>query len=388
MNIVGIDISSNSAEYCVLCTTDILSSGTISLDKVGFNKLLSSPGINKDCIFIMESTGNYHSTLYNFLYNNSYTAFVVCPILVKRFIASQTLRKTKTDKLDAIFIAKYGVSNLIKLTKAKGQNILETRSKTIVKTRENYANDIAKYKTKLKQEIAVVFPEIAVFDVYNESILKFLIKFPCAYDILNAKKSTINKTIKEISNGKGRIASKFTSDTIIEIAKSSVGIAARADAVSEYASHLISLIQKDKELTEKLIKIEKEIHSKEIEILTSVPGIGLITAIHFMVYIEDISRFDSYQKLIAFVGSDPTIYQSGNEYKKGHISKHGNKSLRKYCYIITQSCIRHNNLFHAYYIKKKTEGFPHRKAMIATMNKIIRVLYTLLSNEKKFIYEK
>lgn len=386
MNIVGIDISSKTAEYCVLCSTGILRSGTITLDIVGFEKLLSFPGINKDCLFYMESTGNYHSTLYNYLINHFYNAFVISPILIKRFIASQTLRKTKTDKLDALNIAKYGLNNHKEISSQKGVNILETQSKTIAKLRETNAANIAKYKTKLKQEIAVVFPEIAIFDIFSTTMLEILIKYPCAKDILSAHKSTLKKTVREAIQGRGRYNSNITVERLVEIAETSVGVSARARAVSDIAEEVLRLILKEKQLSKELIEIEQKIHAKEIEILTSVPGIGKITAIHFMVYVEDISRFSSYQKLMAYVGSDPGIYQSGNITKAGKITKHGNKSLRKYCYIMAQSCIRHNDMFHIYYQKKRDEGFPHRKAMIATMNKIIRVLYALLSQGKMFSY--
>ncbi len=49
-----------------------------------------------------------------------------------------------------------------------------------------------------------------------------------------------------------------------------------------------------------------------------------MTASHFLSEIPDISQFATYQKLIAFAGTDPGIYESGNSSKQLRISKHGN----------------------------------------------------------------
>ena len=106
-----------------------------------------------------------------------------------------------------------------------------------------------------------------------------------------------------------------------------------------------------------------------MEIIASMPGIGDVTASHFMTEIEDITRFNSYQQLIAFIGTDPAIYQSGIALKNGRITKHGNKNLGKYCYIMAQKSVIYNPILREYYDKKRGEGFPHRKAMIAVLNK-------------------
>lgn len=65
------------------------------------------------------------------------------------------------------------------------------------------------------------------------------------------------------------------------------------------------------------------------------------------------------------------------------ISKRGNKVLRKYCYLMATNSLRSNPVLAEYYSKKRQQGFPHRKAMIATTNKLIRALYALLIRGEK-----
>jgi transposase len=102
-----------------------------------------------------------------------------------------------------------------------------------------------------------------------------------------------------------------------------------------------------------------------------------------MAEVQDIHRFSRYQKLIAFIGTDPTIYQSENDDEHERISKRGNKVLKKYCYLMATSSLRSNSILSEYYSKKIKQGFSHEKAMTATTNKLIRALYTLLIRGEK-----
>ncbi|MGD6729796.1 MAG: IS110 family transposase [Pleomorphochaeta sp.] len=82
MSIVGIDISSTSATFCILGNTSVIAQDEFPLNKTGFNKLLSTPGINKDTTFVMESTGKYRLTCYHYLLNHNKIAYVVNPLLI------------------------------------------------------------------------------------------------------------------------------------------------------------------------------------------------------------------------------------------------------------------------------------------------------------------
>ena len=72
----------------------------------------------------------------------------------------------------------------------------------------------------------------------------------------------------------------------------------------------------------------KENYSIDFEILTSIEGIGEITAQKFLIEIDDIKNFTNYKQLTAFIGTDPSIKQSGTSIMyQGRISKRGNKYL-------------------------------------------------------------
>lgn len=380
MSIVGIDISSTSATFCILGNTGVIAQDNFPLNKTGFNKLLTTPGINKDSTFVMESTGKYHLTCYHYLLNHNMTAYVVNPLLIKQYKATITLRKTKTDKSDALLIAGYANNPSIQLEGRKTE--LETESKLLSRDRLSNSESLAKAKTRLKGDIAVSFPELLKLDVSTDVLLNLLSVYGSSKQVSSASITQLAKAIRG-TRVKSTEHDKSLAKQVKQLAKDSVGVDLHAAITRHQAKTVLYFKKEDKELTKDLVNIEKEIHPQEMEIITSFPGISYTTAAHFMAEVQDIHRFSRYQKLIAFIGTDPTIYQSGNEDRHGRISKRGNKVLRKYCYLMATNSLRSNPVLAEYYSKKREQGFPHRKAMIATTNKLIRAIYALLIRGEK-----
>lgn len=186
-----------------------------------------------------------------------------------------------------------------------------------------------------------------------------------------------------INKGHGRKA-EITAEDLKISAIGSIGVSYMDSLVKDSAKKIIELQTRDDELTKALLSHENEIHKTEMEILCSIPGIGDTTAAHFLAEIEDISNFDTYQKLIAYAGTDPSISESGDSSINGHITKHGNRSLRKYGYIIAQKAIIFNPVMRDYYDKKVSQGFTYRKAVVAVMNKMFKLIFTLLTRGEKF----
>ncbi len=93
--------------------------------------------------------------------------------------------------------------------------------------------------------------------------------------------------------------------------------------IVEYLSNKqYQILKKIKELS----KTEK--YREYIELLLSISGIGLITAMSFLSEIDDISRFNTLDKLCSFVGLVPMTNSSGEKESVGGITKRQNKMLR------------------------------------------------------------
>jgi len=379
-NIVGVDIAKSKFDYRIITEgNNMLSKGSCKMSHEGFHEFIADPNICKDTMFVMESTALYHIPLLSFLKQEGFDAYCVNPLLVKKQVMADSLRKTKTDSADALSIANYGKLHYSFLKEQKSR--MDDEVKAIARRRQQIVEDIARTKTQLKADLAVAWPEILAVDVFTDSMLNFLSNYGCAAEVLAATDEDLLAAL--VLKGKGRGIQTSISD-IRKLATNSIGVIYRSDMVKDSAEKLIYLNNRESKLTDTLYAHEQEVHSKEIEILTSIPGIGDKTACQFMAEIEDIKNFSTYQKLIAFAGTDPAIYQSGQQSTSGHITKHGNASLRRVCYIMATRCVAWNPVLNEYYAKKRAEGFPHRKAMIATMNKMIKIIFILLTRGEKF----
>ena len=371
-NIAGIDIASRKFDYRIINDNGAsLSRGSCEMNYEGFRSFLSD--VPEDTVFIMESTGHYHKNLCHFLSGKGFRVCVENPMMIKNYVKSTTLRKTKTDSADALSIARYGLANYDRLRREKC--VMDDEVRNIARRRQEVAEDIARAKTQLKSDLALAWPEILAVDVFTYSMLCFLSRFSSPDEVLSA---TDGELIAALSSCRGR-ALETSAEDIKGYAIGSIGVTGYADLVKDSAEKILFLEKRDKALTKALVEHENKVHAKELEILQSIPGVGEITAAHFMAEVEDISRFATYQKLIAYMGTDPSIYQSGESHNSGHITKHGNRSLRKYVYIMAQRAIMYSPFFRAYYDKKREQGFSHRKAMIAVMNKLTKIIFTLLT---------
>jgi transposase len=136
------------------------------------------------------------------------------------------------------------------------------------------------------------------------------------------------------------------------------------------------LMERAEEIEEMLKKIYKDREfNKDTDILTSIKGIG------------DIKRFESCRKLIACAGLDQTVYQSGRYQGKSKLSKRGNRHIRRVIWLMTSMIIRFNEVFRAHFVKRRKEGLPYKKAVIATAHKLIRVIFSILSHKTYFSYK-
>ena len=145
-----------------------------------------------------------------------------------------------------------------------------------------------------------------------------------------------------------------------------------------------------KEIIEKkIIFLEQQLEAclpEQQILLRSIPGVGKITAITFATEIGDINKFSSAKKLVGFVGIDSKIRQSGTSLNiKGHISKRGNRIIRKTLYVAALTAIQRPSLFMDFYQKKLSEGKAKNVCIVAVMRKMIHVIYAVLKRQSPFI---
>lgn len=384
---VGIDISKKTFDVCILDQSKIKPVHfKFNMDSDDFSELgLKLAEYEKQKVLIvMESTGSYHYTLLSFLLSHDFSVSVVNPYLINNFIKADTLRKTKNDKKDALAIANFAARSFDRIKLIDG-DFLDSL-KIIMRERESISQDIAKLKTEIKAIINYLFPELEnVTNIFTQSNLEVLKVFPSAKSVKKYNLTKLGKELNKITLNKSRISAEL----LFDIASKSIGVDARFAEI-KLVSKVERLLALMKELR-KLDRIIEEEMSKndddDFTILSSVDGIGKSTSSSFIAEVGDIEKFDSPKQLIAFAGTDPSVKQSGTSiHSNGKITKRGNAHLRRTVWLMAVCVIRCNPYFKTYFLKKRNEGMKYKKAVIATANKLLRVLFALLKNRTPFVY--
>ena len=352
------------------------------MDSEGFNSFKKIISQYHDSVIALESTGSYHTNILSFLLSFKKEVCLVNPVLIKRFSNTISLRKTKTDEIDANIIAKFICKNIEHISYFSISNFDEV--KVLARIREDISKNIAKAKTRLKMHLNLVFPEILQFNVFTDTLLILIENFPTTESILSAKDTSIQAILDSI---KGR-TSKISVSIIKELAKKSIGKSSvtLAKIIQHDVKTLVFFNKQLKDITDDFINNINKSKKNDLDILKSIKGISDITACHFLAEIKNIKNFATKSKLIAFAGTDPAVRQSGTSlHARGRISKKGSKSLRRYLYLMASGVMKFNPYFRVYYDKKRAQGMQHRKAMIALVNKLQRTIFAILTKQEFFV---
>ena len=356
-------------------------SGSYSMDSSGFGEFLKT--ITSHCedlskvIIGMESTGCYHINLYSFLTSQEIRTMVINPLLIANY-AKLSLRKTKTDKKDARTIAKFLLDHRQEISQLSvSQDLQDLRD--LARERESLCHLISATKVEIKRVLRTTFPELeSIGDLYTGVMLLFLQEYPSARLVRAAKPKAIAKILKQPYVGNKL---SFSAEDILRAAKSSVATVSPAKEIilRGKIATLLHLQGRLDEVTKLLTDLCKSTKVDDLEILRSIKGVGPKTAAPFLAEMGQVKNYSSYKKLIAYAGMDPSVHQSGKFIGMSKLSKRGNRHLRRAIYLMTASVVCQNAFFKAYFVKRKREGLPPQKALFATAHKLIRVIFSMLS---------
>jgi transposase len=240
-------------------------------------------------------------------------------------------------------------------------------------------------KIEIKQLLNITFPELEhMVGIFTKSILKLLQQYPSAIALRDADIDQLSQSL--ITDSYGHKREEFAK-ALIKAARSSIGTnsPAKEIIIKQKIRFLLHQEEALQEITDMLMEMARKLMEEDINIITSIKGIGDKTATNFLVEMGgDIHKFECSGKIIAMAGLDPAVYQSGKHEGKGRITKRGNRHLRRIIWMMTTSVIQYTDIFHAYYLKRRKEGLPYKKAVLATAHKLIRVIYAMLTQRNTF----
>ncbi|MEK4084312.1 IS110 family transposase [Psychrobacillus sp. FSL K6-1415] len=348
---------------------------------------------------VLESTGHYHTPVIQFLEEQNYVYIVINPLISHR-AKSSSLRKVKTDAIDAYHLCELYYKEELEPYKKRGIQLLNLRNLT--RQQESIAEMAAKTKLQLHSLIDQVFPEFrGVFgSLYSKVSLLTLLAFPTSESVLSVDEKELTDKISSLCNSRSE---KWANERAQKLREAALRNPFQHNQYQSHIFNLEMLINIVLQYQEHLSKLANEIDSiaKEIEeykILQSIPGIGEKIAATIISEIGEIDRFDAAKKLVAFAGVDPSVYSSGKFTASiNRITKRGSSRLRHALYMAIQSGIRdarkkkttdeiipRNKRLREFYDKKREEGKPFRVAIIACVNKLLHWIYALLKKRTTF----
>ncbi len=380
MIVVGIDVAKDKHDCFIMDSegTVLFDVFTISNTLDGFNALLDNiKSVADDLGKIkvgLEATGHYSYDLLGFLLNNGLPTYVLNPLHTNLYRKSLTLRKTKTDKVDARVIASMLMScvDLKPYTSTLYQN---EELKSMTRYRFDKVSERARLKTSVSRLVTILFPELEAIvpSLHMKSVYALLAEFPSAKHIADAHLTRLTNLLSEASKN------HYGKDKAVQIRKAarrSIGCVMPAKSLE--LRHTIKLIG---DLTEQIDEIEAEI-SKLVDAtgttLMTIPGISYTTAAMILAEVGDFSNFSSPDKVLAFAGMSPSTYQSGqltNCYAK--MEKRGSKYLRYALYNAAKYVCTWDKTFKDYLAKKRVEGKHYNVALSHAVKKLVRIIFAL-----------
>ncbi|MFO8010358.1 MAG: IS110 family transposase [Dehalococcoidia bacterium] len=148
---------------------------------------------------------------------------------------------------------------------------------------------------------------------------------------------------------------------------------------------LDSLREFKKELLQEMRSLAKSERYKEsVELLTSAPGIGTITAIRLVLEWGDVSRFTRKEEFASFLGLTPSEYSSGEQEHKGHITRQGNRHVRSWLVECSWMAIRHDPVLLEKYHRVMSRCGSKKKAIIAVARKLALRLRAILISRRPY----
>jgi len=384
---LGIDILKDSFDFCFTDETEkVLYKDHYQMNMSDFCKLsdyLASFSSN-EILIVMEATGIYHLNLLSYLLKQGFNVSAVNPMFIHAFAKSLSIRKTKTDAKDAHVISIFAKRSH---TTIRLSSSLDLESiKPIVREKEKLTNQISAIKTDIKSIVNQIFPEMLKnTNIFSKSSLNLLLQAPSKRIIRNLKERTIKRYLSDdITRG---AKPKISESEILSLAKNSIGINNKSlekILVSKIKQMFFMQSQLD-EFNQLIESFVDEHHDNDIGLLTSIPGVGKPTAASFLTELGDINNFKTYKHLTAFIGTDPSVYQSGSSVNgRSSIAKRGNAHLRRAIWHMARASTVWNETLKAYYDKKHSEGKTFKQSVIAVANKLIRIIFSMLKNNTKF----
>ena len=390
MNAVGIDVSKGKSTVAIMRPFGevIAEPFEVSHTDTELRKLAcfleKLPGETR---IVMEYTGSYWQPIAKVLHDAGFFVSAVNALLIYKY-GNNSIRKGKTDKLDAVKIANYCLDRWTDLERYSPTDQIRQTLKTCRRQYDQYIRLKVNLKNNLIALLDGTFPGVntllksAPRDTDgHEKWVDFAGKFwhrQCVCG--NSEKAFANQYRKWCA----KAGYRFNAEKAVAIyshAGSQVDTLPMSSAIQSLITHAVAqlnmIIETISAIQHEMLTLASQL--PEYPIVMRMFGVGPVLGPQLMAEIGDVRRFHCKQSLVAFAGVDAPPCQSGTfESKNRHISKRGSPRLCKTLFQVMSTIIQHapaDDPVYQFLDRKRREGKHYYVYMTAAANKFLRIYY-------------
>lgn len=372
--------------------SQLLSQKKIEHNLEGFKELINlrekiRKEYDEECIVIFESTGVYHKALQTFLDEHDFKYTIISPLLSAK-VRKSDIRGTKTDSKDCASIASVFYLKKLRVYTKTDEIYDDLREKS--RYYDFLMDEMKRWKIEFRRLLDIIYPgfDRLYDDLYGDFTQSLLLEYSHPEIIRKRRLDTIAKFLEKHTCHHEAYCLR-QAKVLKEYAENCAsGCSSKSYLVSQFDVVIHNLNAQIKHLNyvlEEIIDIAKTLPNYEY--IRSFPGIGDNLSSRILAELGDISRFNNASQVVAYCGIDPQIYQSGQTSGlRLKLSKKGTKKLRCLLYLAVTCMIKtsRNTVIVDFYKKKKADGLAPRSALVASMNKLIRIIYSLCKSGSLF----
>jgi transposase len=389
MNAVGIDVSKGKSMVAALRPM-----GEVALPpkeflhtEVGLEQMAHAIlALGDDTRVVMEATGRYHEPVAMALHECGVYVSVLNPLLIKQS-GGGSIRKVKTDKADAVKIAKYGLDNWTDLREYTPMDTIRQQLKLCSRQYDLYMKTVISLQNNLISLTDKTFPGVnKLFSSPerkdgHEKWVDFVMTFWHCDCICRVSENAFTERYQKWCKRKGY---HFSAKKASELYASSCGqfttLPKNANTkllITTAAQQLLAGKETLAAIRAEMTRLAKQL--PEYKTVLAMYGVGETTAAQLMAEIGDVRRFPRRSSIVGFAGIDPGVDESGKHSAKSvPTTKRGSPHLRKTLFQIVCTYLKKspaNEPVYQFLDKKRTEGKPYFVYMTAAQNKFLRIYY-------------
>jgi len=394
MNAVGIDVSKGKSKVAIIRQFGEVVAKPFDVEH--FPDQLAElaeyiRSLDGESRVVIEHTGKYSDPIANFLCEAGVFVCMVNAKLIHDY-GGDTIRRVKTDKVDALKIAGYCLDKWAKLSRYEPAS----EQRKLLKTYNRQLSEYTKIKSMLKNNLISLLDQTfpGINELFSsparekdghEKWIDFVLKFPHCNTVGALSRQAFAIKYEKWCRKSGYNFCPQKADQVYSAALNCLPTLPNNDfsktLIIQTVNQLNAFCETIAAVKAEMSKIASAL--PEYDTVLAMHGVGKTLAPQLIAEIGDIRRYPKRSSLARFAGIEPPENQSGtyNQHSR-RISKQGSPHLRKTLFQVMSCVLQNSNPGEPtfqFIDRKRAEGKPYKVYMIAGANKFLRIYYARVS---------